>query len=109
MTRVQGTSAAIETKFLSKPIRRPRPARLVPRRTSCAGHLRLEGRPKRYARTCARRWYAFSSLLRKHTQDATRRVYAFVPDMPLDRMWTDPDLYARYGLSEGEIAFIEAM
>jgi site-specific DNA-methyltransferase (adenine-specific) len=26
----------------------------------------------------------------------------------MDRMWTDDDLYAKYGLSSDEIAFIES-
>ena len=44
----------------------------------------------------------------KHTQDAPRGVYSFVPDLPLDQMWTDKKLYERYGLTMDEIAFIEA-
>ena len=27
----------------------------------------------------------------------------------MDRTWTDDDLYAKYGLTEDEIAFIESM
>jgi site-specific DNA-methyltransferase (adenine-specific) len=41
-------------------------------------------------------------------QHATRDVYAFVPDLPLDQEWTDAKLYKRYGLTEEEIAFIES-
>jgi site-specific DNA-methyltransferase (adenine-specific) len=36
-------------------------------------------------------------------------VYAFVPDIPLNRVWTDEKLYERYGLTKDEIAFIESM
>ncbi len=46
--------------------------------------------------------------LRKATQHATRDVYAFVPDLPLDQEWTDPKLYSRYGLTKDQIAFIES-
>jgi site-specific DNA-methyltransferase (adenine-specific) len=46
--------------------------------------------------------------LRKPTQDAARGVYGFVPDVPLDREWTDAALYKRYGLTKTEIAFIES-
>lgn len=35
-------------------------------------------------------------------------MYAFVPDVPLDRDWTDPALYERYGLTDEEIIFIES-
>ena len=45
--------------------------------------------------------------MRKSTQDAAKGVYSFVPDLPLDSVWTDAKLYRRYGLSEEEIAFIE--
>lgn len=46
--------------------------------------------------------------LRKSTQDAPKHVYAFIPDLPLDREWTDAKLYKRYGLTQDEIAFIES-
>ncbi len=46
-------------------------------------------------------------LLHKPSQDTTRRVYTFVPTQTWDRTWTDADLYAKYGISEEEIAFIE--
>jgi hypothetical protein len=46
--------------------------------------------------------------LRKATQHANRGVYAFVPDIPLNRTWTDEKLYERYGLRSDEIAFIES-
>ena len=38
-----------------------------------------------------------------------KSVYAFVPDIPLNRKWTDEKLYKRYGLTKDEIAFIESM
>ncbi len=46
-------------------------------------------------------------LLHKPSQDTTRKVYAFVPTQEWTRQRTDKDLYAKYALSEGEIAFIE--
>lgn len=46
-------------------------------------------------------------LLHKPSQDTTRKVYTFVPVQNWTRTWTDADLYARYGLSVDEIAFIE--
>lgn len=48
-------------------------------------------------------------LLHKPSQDTTRRVYTFVPIQDWSRRWTDEDLYAKYGLSIGEIAFIESI
>lgn len=49
----------------------------------------------------------FLILLRKPSQDTTRKVYTFVPVQDWKRTWTDAALYAHYGLSEDEIAFIE--
>lgn len=46
-------------------------------------------------------------LLHKPSQDTTRKVYTFVPTQKWTRRWTDEDLYAKYGISESEIAFIE--
>ena len=44
----------------------------------------------------------------QQTQDAPKHVYGFIPDLPLDKGWTDTMLYKRYGLTKDEIAFIES-
>lgn len=46
-------------------------------------------------------------LLHKPSQDTTRKVYTFVPTQKWTRQWTDEDLYAKYGITASEIAFIE--
>jgi hypothetical protein len=46
-------------------------------------------------------------LLHKPSQDTTRKVYTFVPTQKWNKPWTDEDLYVKYGITEGEIAFIE--
>jgi site-specific DNA-methyltransferase (adenine-specific) len=107
MTSVQGTSAAIETKFLSKPI-------IAGPGTACtetylvAGYFDTELEATRYAKYLRTRFVRFLVSLRKFTQHATRSVYAFVPDLPLNEDWTDAKLYKRYGLTTEEIAFIES-
>ncbi|NWK94702.1 restriction endonuclease [Sphingobium lactosutens] len=107
MTAVQGTSAAVETKFLSKPI-------IAEPGTACtetylvAGHFDNEAAARNYAGYLRTRFVRFLVSLRKVTQHATRDVYAFVPDLPLDQPWSDENLYQRYGLTAEEIAFIEA-
>jgi hypothetical protein len=106
-TRVQGTSAAVETMFLSKPI-------IAGPREACtetylvAGRFSSEAEARRYAGFLRTRFVRFLVSLRKPTQDAARGVYAFVPDLPIDRDWTDELLYERYGFSADEIAFIES-
>ncbi len=46
-------------------------------------------------------------LLHKPSQDTTRKVYTFVPTQDWTKRWTDEDLYAKYGISQSEIEFIE--
>ena len=107
MTAVQGTSAAVETKFLSKPI-------IAEPGTACtetylvAGHFDNEKEATNYAQYLRTRFVRFLVSLRKATQHATRDVYSFVPDLPLNQEWTDAKLYKRYGLTKDEIAFIES-
>lgn len=55
------------------------------------------------------RFFRFMVLLKKNTQDAPARVYSFVPMQDFSKPWTDEELYAKYGLTEEEIAFIESM
>lgn len=107
MTRVQGTSAAIETKFLSKPI-------IAEPGTACtesyivAGRFDTEAEATNYATYLRTRFARFLVSLRKSTQDAPKQVYAFIPDLPLNHEWTDAKLYKRYGLTAEEITFIES-
>jgi site-specific DNA-methyltransferase (adenine-specific) len=47
--------------------------------------------------------------LRKITQDALRPMYSWVPMQTWDRLWTDAELYAKYGLTKNEILYIESV
>lgn len=44
----------------------------------------------------------------KISQDAPSKAYRFVPMQDFSKPWTDAELYEKYGLSDEEIAFIEA-
>lgn len=55
------------------------------------------------------RLFRFLVLLKKPSQNATRKVYSFVPIQDFTQPWTDEKLYAKYGLTDDEIAFIESM
>lgn len=57
----------------------------------------------------ATRFFRFLVLLKKNTQDAPKRVYELVPIQDFSKPWTDAELYAKYGLTADEIAFIEKM
>ena len=46
-------------------------------------------------------------FLKKISQDATSRVYKFIPMQDFSEEWSDEKLYQKYGLSKDEIEFIE--
>ena len=55
------------------------------------------------------RFVRFLVSLRKNTQDLYSERFAFVPDLPMDRRWTDEMLYEKYVISQDEVVFIESM
>lgn len=63
------------------------------------------GNAAAYLRTRFVRFLISAILL---TQNITRGSFAFVPIQDFSHTWTDKDLYAKYNLSEDEIALIES-
>lgn len=59
-----------------------------------------------YLRT---RFARFMHSLAKVSQDATSKTWRFVPIQDFTKPWTDEELYAKYGLTQEEIDFIESM
>ncbi|MCD4549185.1 Eco57I restriction-modification methylase domain-containing protein [Schaalia sp. lx-260] len=55
------------------------------------------------------RFFRFLVSLRKTTQHAPRATYTWVPMQTWDHEWTDEELYAKYGITDEEIAFIESI
>ncbi len=55
------------------------------------------------------RFFRFMVLQKKNAQHAMRGVYQFVPIQDFTKPWTDEELYAKYGLTQEEIDFIESM
>lgn len=53
------------------------------------------------------RFARFLVLLHKPSQHASKRVYTFVPRQDFSKPWSDEELYARYGITQDEIEFIE--
>jgi site-specific DNA-methyltransferase (adenine-specific) len=54
------------------------------------------------------RFARFLIWLRMNTQHVRKELFAFVPDLDWTRGWTDEDLHRCFGLTEAEIAVIEA-
>lgn len=55
------------------------------------------------------RFFRFLVLLLKISQHAAQKVYSLVPMQDFSESWTDEKLYAKYGITEDEITFIESM
>lgn len=55
------------------------------------------------------KFFRFLVMLKKPSQHATSKVYSFVPIQDFSKPWTDEELYAKYGVTEDEIGFIESM
>lgn len=59
-----------------------------------------------YMRT---KFFRFMVSIRKGTQDNKASLFAFVPDVAMDKSWTDAELYKRYSLKASDIEFLESM
>lgn len=73
-----------------------------------AGTFTSETEAARYAGYLRTKFVRFLVHQRKVSQHTTSDSYLFVADIPMDREWTDADLYKRYKLSEDEIAYVES-
>lgn len=57
----------------------------------------------------ATKFFRFLVLLKKNSQNAARGVYQLVPKQDFSKVWTDEELYNKYGISDDESAFIDTM
>ena len=73
------------------------------------GPFQDEQRAKNAISYIQTKFFHFLVSLIKNTQQAMQRVYTFVPLQDFAGPWTDEKLYAKYGLTDNEIAFIESM
>ena len=74
-----------------------------------AGPFELEMQAKIVSRYLQTSFVRFLVSLRKVSQDAMKGVYRWVPQQDWSQSWTDELLYAKYGITEDEIAFIDSM
>jgi site-specific DNA-methyltransferase (adenine-specific) len=59
-----------------------------------------------YIRT---KFFRFLVSIKTFTQQMAPAAYSFVPIQDFSKPWTDAELYAKYGLTQEEIDFIESM
>ena len=55
------------------------------------------------------KFFRFLVAIKTSTQDMPPKAYQFVPIQDFTKPWTDEELYAKYGLTQEEIDFIESM
>jgi site-specific DNA-methyltransferase (adenine-specific) len=55
------------------------------------------------------KFFRFLIVLRASGQDISRSAYSFIPKQDFSKPWTDDELYAKYGLTDEEISFIDIM
>lgn len=74
-----------------------------------AGRFGTEVEASNFAAYLRTRFVRFLVSLRTNTQDLYSERFAFVPNLPMDRTWTDAALYEKYGISAEEAAYIESI
>lgn len=108
LVKAHGTSGRDDVTILGEPV-------VAEPGTACTetylviGVCESETEARNLAAYMRTRFVRFLVSLRKITQNITRDSYRFVPVLPMDKPWTDEDLYERYGISADQIEFIESL
>lgn len=108
LVKAHGTSGRDDVTILGEPL-------VAGPGTACTetylmiGICATEAEARNLAAYMRTRFVRFLVSLRKITQNITRDSYKFVPMLPMDRLWTDEDLYRRYDIADDQIKFIESM
>lgn len=74
-----------------------------------AGRFGSEIEARNFALYLRTRFVRFLVALRTNTQHLYSERFAFVPTLPMDRRWTDAELYKKYGITTEEQDYIESM
>ena len=75
----------------------------------CIGPFKSESEADNVCSYISCKLTRFLIMLQKPSQNTTKKVYTFVPMQDFSQPWTDKKLYAKYGLTDQEIAFVEWM
>jgi len=75
----------------------------------CIGPFKSESEAENVCPYISCKLTRFLIMLQKPSQNTTKKVYTFVPMQDFSQPWTDEKLYAKYGLTDEEIAFVEWM
>jgi site-specific DNA-methyltransferase (adenine-specific) len=108
ITKAYNAGDVFPHQILNKPI-------VVGKGTCCnetylvIGPFKSKHEAENVASYVATKFFRFIVALKKISQDATQKVYSFVPMQDFSKPWTDAELYKKYKLTKDEIAFIESM
>lgn len=105
--KAHGGGQKIPTSVLGKPLLSPPPS--VATQSFLAFWIDNETEAQSLESYYRTKFFRFLVSLRKITQDALRPMYSWVPVQTWDRLWTDEALYQKYGLTQEEIDYIEAV
>lgn len=72
------------------------------------GRFQTEYEAANLVKYMSTRFTRFLISLRKITQHCKPDTFSFVPSLPMEREWTDDELYLKYGITDHEAAFIES-
>lgn len=97
---------AVPHQILGKPLISPSPS--VCTQSFLFFYVHSEDAAKSIQSYYATRFFRFLVSLRKITQHATHSTYTWVPMQIWDRIWTDSELYAKYGITRDEQLYIES-
>ncbi len=108
LVKAHGTSGRDDVTILGEPVIAA-PGSACTETYLVIGVCKSETEARNLAAYMRTRFVRFLVSLRKITQNITRDSYRFVPLLPMNRMWTDKDLFERYGITSKQIAFIESL
>lgn len=94
--------------IMGKPIIAPPPSACT-ETYLVAGAYKTEPEARNLDKYLRTRFLRFLVGLRKNTQHITKDRFSFVPLLPMTKVWSDEKLYAHFGLSDDEIAFINSI
>jgi site-specific DNA-methyltransferase (adenine-specific) len=106
LVKAHGTSGREDKTILGEPVVAP-PGSVCTESYLIVGRYDDESHAGMAAVYMRTRFVRLLVATRKTTHNITRDSYRFGPDLPVDRAWTDAALYARYGLDDDQIAYIE--
>jgi len=108
LVKAHGTSGRDDVTILGEPVVAA-PGSACTETYLVIGVCKSETEARNLAAYMRTRFVRFLVSLRKITQNITRDSYRFVPQLPMNRVWTDKDLFERYGITTKQIAFIESL